>query len=91
MRVVAWREIVFVSGLAKRFVSVPFFKFKRSQKYGWPNSVNVISGRFIQVYEPRISDLGDSKGFGSLVGEALDHAAAGEGAGGDGSDDDLAQ
>jgi hypothetical protein len=61
----------------------------RGETYSWSNSVDVCSGSFIEVYDARASGVGDGEGFGGLVGEALDHAAAGEGAVGDGRDDNL--
>jgi len=55
----------------------------------YANGIDVCGGSFIEVYDARASGMGDGEAFGGLVGEALDHAAAGKVAAGDGHDDNL--
>lgn len=58
--------------------------------YSWPDGVDVRGRCPVEVYVPRAGGSGRGESFCSLVGEAPDHAAIGEGATGDGSDHDLA-
>jgi hypothetical protein len=66
-------------------VEVQFKKKKRGRGRGetnsWSNGIDVCGGSFIEVYGARASGMGD--------GEALDRAAAGKVAAGDGRDDNL--
>lgn len=80
-----WRWKGDEEGIAKK----PCEEVKK-KTYSWPNDIDVCGRGLVEVYHTRASDFRNSKAFCGLVGEALDYAAAGEGAACDGRDDDLA-
>lgn len=61
----------------------------RGEAYSWLNGIDIYGGSFIEVYNARASSMGDGDAFGGLVGKALDHATAGEGAAGNRRDNNL--